>query len=242
MKDEQLTATTDHGSVTTDTTIQTEIPEVHLPESLHAESPGIEDEVEQAISAETFQTKKPVGEMSDQEVEDYYNIHLAGRNMGQMDTYELTVISRHGRIVSTRRNDLEQQGEQAELLMIRQAIELQANRQAMAVYLRDCQTRSINDLRRSAPTAELEVDFRFGRRVLTLKMTDIFEAWNSKANSKTSEFERLVSLLLQLAAETANQRCKFINRTPNRDWSAQTSDITWTRIVPILRNEDHADG
>ena len=214
------------------------------PEIQENQSPEILDSATQPepLTAELIPPKKPVGEMSDQEVEDYYNVHLAGRNMGQMDTYELTVISRHGRIVSTRRNDLEQQGEQAELLMIRQAIELQANRHAMAVYLRDCQTRSINDLRRSAPTAELEVDFRFGRRVLTLKMTDIFEAWNSKANSKTSEFERLVSLLLQLAAETANQRCKFINRTPNRDWSAQTSDITWTRIVPILRNEDHADG
>lgn len=183
--------------------------------------------------------QKPLDEMTDTEVRDYYETFLIGRPHAQMSPYDLSVLARNGEIAAARRTSEERMGEQAKLTLVRQKIQEQAERQGMAAYLLDRLNASIPLLRRDDPTDEVRITVSYAGRSIEIGMTDVQEAWKLKTSGKTTLFQQIVTNLLQLVRDAATQKRANLNRSDGRDWTTLTEDIKWRAVVDELNQAHH---
>lgn len=185
--------------------------------------------------AAAFDTNKPVDDMTDAEVVLYYETQLLGRSHDTMSPRDLKILSRNGQIAAAKRSRAESEGENARLMLVRQKIQEQAERQGMAAYLLECLNRSIPLLRRDDPTDEVRITITYAGRSMEIGMTDVQEAWNQKTSAKTNFFTRIVTDMLNLMRDTATQNRHRLNVSDGRNWTNLTNDISWTGVRDQLK-------
>lgn len=202
-------------------------------------------EGEETIATNTTADQKKydlgkVAEWEPREIVAYYDQHIKGRSVSDLDESQLEVLARHGQIAKSRRDAAESEGEAAQIESVRRRVQEQVDRQALASYTSGALEKAITNLknkRENNPT--VEVEFRFGSRKVVVTAEDIAAAYGTNSNA-LSEFRRTANALLDLIKKAAIERRRKIERPSGRDFSSYTSDIRALTYVQSMKDEDAA--
>lgn len=176
--------------------------------------------------------------MTDDEIIELYDLEIAEIPLGDRTDEQLALTALYGKIKDAQRQAAADDGQQAELILIRRKVTEQAEQQALASLLLE---KVDEDDRSMIRTGESEspvfVTIECEDYAIQLSLYDLQQAYNTRSGTKQNQFRKIVTDMLVLAREVASQKRARINRTDGKNWEPMTSDISWDGILKNLKTQ-----
>lgn len=171
------------------------------------------------------------------DVEQYFNEHIKGRNVSDLNEDELAIAARHGKIAGSRRNVAENVGAEAEIETVRRNVQVQVDRQALATFIAWGLDKDILDVKNKRQgDIPVEIEFRFGGRSVKLTASEVAAAFGV-TSPKLSQFRSHFTGLLEVLKQTAMERRRKIEHPAGRNYSPFTDDIRASMHVNQWKSE-----